>query len=63
MIVPPQLMEDATEHKVNDTTLFTCIGYDPRQGMYDKLIDMCKSGKWFVVKRTLPRSGAYDLAR
>ena len=24
---------------------------------------MCKSGRWFVVKRTLPRSGAYDLAR
>ena len=24
---------------------------------------MCKSGRWFVVKRTLPRSGAFDLAR
>ena len=23
---------------------------------------MCKSGRWFVVKRTLPRSGAFDLA-
>ena len=23
---------------------------------------MCKSGRWFVVKRTLPRGGAFDLA-
>ena len=36
------------------------------EGFYSSDIScfvVCKSGRWFVFKRTLPRSGAYDLAR
>ena len=45
LIVSPQLMEDITDRKVSDPSLFKCINHDPRQSLYDKMIDIWKIGK------------------
>ena len=53
LIVTPLLMDQITDQKINDTSLFTCIGQDPRQEMYNNLLNIWKEGKrkGFVSER------------
>ena len=45
LVYPPQLAEKKIEEKVTDKNLYIRMNTDPSEKMYDKLIDLWKSGK------------------